>query len=713
MTGQLLPEHVKLLAAGAIPAEVALAAGAYSVTRPDGLSDGLRWDGPGIVFMHHPLDGAPVPQYRPDTPSTDTEGRTRKYLFPKGPVPLNIVPVMVERIPTASTVLLTEGTKQTLCAVAHAPSNVLVVGMSGVYGYSRDGSPNPELGRLVDGRDVVVTLDADSATNPQVHQAGSRLADALEVLGASSVRFLKLPASEKTGLDDFLATVPDPAAVLGRLMAKAGKLGRKPKATVTEGDEDRFFDRNGLRVTDLVAAVRETGDFAVSPDGAVWGYSNGVYVDCEPITTAVASLLGNRYRDAWLRNATTVLVDELRRDGAVLGDNDPPGLVNVRTGMLRIATGELEPHDPAHLSRCQLPIDWDPTATCPTFDTWLTDRCGTQADDFLEAAGLMLCPWIGQRRVVFLFGPARSGKSTLLRMLEALVGRHRSAVTLHDLSTNRFASASLYGAMLNVAGDLSDHHVDDLSTFKLVTGDDAVSGERKFRDAFVFHNTALFVFSANQPPTVSETSRAYLARVRPFLFPYTLEGAEDQAIEARLLAELPGVLVRLVEGARRWLDRGGYGIGDQLVADEFAQASDVAAQFATQVLAAHPGGFVSGSDVFGAYTDWAAQNGRGRLGRTKFLARAENTLGSRQRAHGLSTGPTGWRDWTILPASEWVDPHPVARVARVPFTSPREGIEKENDGGSPSNGEVGPTRATRATPEPAPDDPDEIIELSF
>lgn len=709
----LLPEHVEYLKAAGIPGEVAEAAGCYSVSSADGMPNGIAYAGPGLVFHHHPLTGAPVPQYRPDEPRGDGP----KYVFPAGNVPLNLVPAMAARNSTAETVLIVEGTKQTLAAVAHAGSDVVVVGVAGCWGWSRGGLANPELEQMgIEGRSVVVAFDADVAKNLKVWEAADRLAAHLVLLGAKTVSFVAIPASGTVGLDDYLADKQNPAAVLARLVDNAGKLPRQPTRR-TDGDGLQFFDRGRLRVVDLVTAIRKSRHFAVAPDGSIWRYADGVYVDDDPVVSAVRDLIGNRFQPQHVSNVKMVLADDLRRDGAVLSDTATPGLINVTNGMLRVATGELEPHDPAHLSRIQLPLAWDPTATCPLFDIWLTDRCGNQAEDLLEATGLMLCPWIGQRRVVFLFGPTRSGKSSLLRVLEALAGLHKSAVTLHQLSTNRFATASLYGALLNVAGDLSDRHIDDLSLFKQLTGDDLVSGERKFRDSFTFRNRSLFVFSANQPPTVSETSRGYLARVRPFLFPRTVEGHEDPTIDLRLAAELPGIFVQLVKGAQRWLARGGYAPGDPMVADEFAQQSDVAALFASQVVTAHPGGFTSGATMFTAYQTWADANGRGKLGRNKFLARIESTLGPRERALGDRNGPTGWRNVRVLGSERWVDADPLARFAFFPTTSLHGEVDEDEDRGAvdAKQEEVAPERANRARPDSAPVTvpADDQIELDF
>jgi putative DNA primase/helicase len=90
----------------------------------------------------------------------------------------------------------------------------------------------------------------------------------------------------------------------------------------------------------------------------------------------------------------------------------------------------------------------------------------------------MLDPTITPTKAVFLFGAARSGKSTYLRLLQEIAGpENYSAVTLHQLSDDRFAAANLYGKMLNVAADLPASHVEDLSTFKMMTGRRPCSGK--------------------------------------------------------------------------------------------------------------------------------------------------------------------------------------------------------------------------------------------
>lgn len=749
-TAHLDAAHAALLEASAVDVQVATEAGVRSVMSPDRLPDELSsWRthpriAPGILFPTTGPDGRTVVQYRPDAAvKLEGEDRPRKYLFAKGaPTVVAVHPRMSVRLATARTILVVEGTKQHLAAVSVAPPDVLVVGIAGCQGWRSAGVPVQDWNHLgIGDSDVVIAFDADIATNRDVWAAGEALGEHLDLLGAATVSFLTAPTGAKAGLDDYLASVAPGrrTATLAALIERAGTLPKQPKAKKSRtatSDEDRFFDANGLRAVDLVTEVAGSGHHALAPDASIWTYDerSGIYVD-DPhaLVQSTRDLLGNRYRGLHHRTVLELLAAELARTGSRLPDVPIGRLVPLVNGMLDVTTGELHPHDPKHLAFARLAVEWVPDAVCPTFDRWLAERCGNQADDLLEAVALLLTPWAGQRKAVFLIGPTRSGKGTFMRVIEALIPpAHRSAETLHSLSTNRFAAAQLHGRILNAAGDLSDHHIDDLAMFKTLTGDDTVSVERKFRDSFTFRNTALFVFNANTPPTVAETSRAYLARVRPYLFPRSYEGHEDPSVEADLLAELPGILVRLVEAAQRWLERGGYTVVNPIVADLFSRASDPVAMFVAEVLEPDGDGFVSTADLHDAYKTWTAANGRATLGRNKLLSRADNVLGPRERARTDGTGPQGWRSWRVLPEPQWVagdSSYAMLEEAVLPTSatsanfSPTSPHERNHRGEAqkgviPREGEIGQKLAEVAeAPEPpeqaTSSDPDDLIEMVF
>lgn len=669
--GSLTSEHEKMLIAAAISVEVAEAAGVRSAVTVEDVPEPFRWckAAPGIVFPWRSPSGALLEQYRPDTPVMNGDGRARKYLFPKDSTPvLNVHPAMVDRLASTCPVVVVEGTKQYLAAVTAAiGTEHAVVGISGCWGWSSGGAPIADMAAISwVGRDVVIIFDADVATNCSVHQAAGRLADELELRGAASVKHAALPGGDNQGLDDVLAgraVDGSTTVVFERLVAKAGRLPKKPKPPVEAGNP--YFGPEGLMVAKLVTEVRARLHLAVDPGERLMVYDAGRYTDGRAAVRAtIGELLGDMYRAMHERSAVELLVAHLVMAGRVIEASSNTSLVNVANGMLDPFTGELHPHGPEHLSTVQLTVAWDPDATCPTFNAWLDEVTAGRCDDLLEAVALMLdLRGMRQRKAVFLHGPTRSGKSTSIRLFEALVGNEaRSAVTLHDLAGNRFAAADLFGKVLNTANELSAAHVDDLATFKAVTGDDPVRAERKYGQPFTFRNRALFIFAANEIPTVGEVSGAYLARIRPFRFPYSYEGREDPTIEAQMLTELPGILVRLVEALRRFEARGGY-LDDDASRDalaDFARQSDRVRLFLHETTIRGEDCFIARTTLFETFERWCTVNHRRPVGRHRFF---EHVATAGYRA-AKRRGDRGFVGLDTLPESDWGGPDPAEPAPR-------------------------------------------------
>jgi hypothetical protein len=161
---------------------------------------------PALLFPWTSPDGRIMYQARPDNPTVDQKsGKPRKYVFGRGEEP---VLWAVREVANPRLVVIIEGTKQCLAGASYAPSDVSVYGIAGCRMWQLDGAPISDL-YVADGREVVVILDADAADNPDVYEAGTGLADALAMEGATKVTFGRLPGgASKSGLDDILASRP-------------------------------------------------------------------------------------------------------------------------------------------------------------------------------------------------------------------------------------------------------------------------------------------------------------------------------------------------------------------------------------------------------------------------------------------------------------------------------------------------------------------------
>lgn len=650
----LTAEHEAFLAAQGITAEAAGRRGIHSARSVDELPAHLQHHGPAavpaIVFPWVEPGGEVKYQIRPDVPIVlPGEERPAKYLFGPGQHGARLGCFRRWPAPRAEVIraLIVEGTKQAVVAAEYAPDGWDVYGIAGCRNWSEDGVPTPHLAVLA-GCDVVVMLDADAASNAEVFDAGQRLAEALHAEGATSVRFARLPGGRKAGLDDILGARPAHARAgyLARLIeaAKAKPADRKPapRSTFSSPDRgpvsgpDRFFDSSGLLVQDLSEAVRDGHPAALTAERRIALYRDGVYnIDGAGFIGVMAGMLGNRYRPSHRAAVEEFTIGILHTAGLLLPTYVDQAVLNCRNGMLDLATGTLKPHDPVYLSSTQIPVAWDPDATAPRYEEWLDAAVGSQMDDLEEVASTMLDPSRTPPKAVFLFGPSRSGKSTFLRLLQAMAGADNySAVTLHQLAADRFAAANVFGKMLNCAADLSSAHVEDISAFKMMTGEDPTQANRKYGNQFSFINRALFAFSANELPTVGESSRAYVERIKPVAFPHSFAGREDPRVEQGVIGELPGILARWVRAYQRMLARGSYLPTDERVLLEFETRSDRVKQWLheeCQIWPAKPGSLMAEAtprrELARLFNVWAERNGGARMGERKIIDRLLGVAG--------------------------------------------------------------------------------------
>lgn len=656
----------------------------------------------GLLFGWRDVAGSIRWQHRPDTPPVDSKGRPKKYLFVRDGAPRYGIR---SDAGDKATVWVVEGTKQSHAVASYLGAEVTVVGIPGVTAWSGGGEERwnlpGEVIRLCAGRDVFALPDADAGENIAVYEAMEKLKSAIGP-AAKSVLFIPCPGGGSQGVDDYLSvfdTDDERADILRKLPDDAyhkpakkrppARLRRDEKqqareeqaaaraesidtvmeafgegrAATDESGARRVSDGSvwmrdggGLAVADLGSAILESPTpVATTPSGVVSVYvRKGVYVVTERALTSVsAGVLGNHFTPS---NSSTLgqwLDATCDQEGRVLpvGQTGKP-FINFRNGMLNIDSLELHPHDPKYMSTRQVPCDWNPEAEAPTYVEWLTDRVGEKQVPVVEEA---ISQFLDESRTptkgLFLFGPSRSGKSTMLAIAEAMVGDPElvAALSLQQLGKDHFASAELYGKALNIAADLPKAHIEDLSVFKMALGEDPITANRKYGRMFTFKNTAMFAMSANTVPTVSEESSAYLNRIVPVSFPKTYQGKEDPTVKDAILSELAGIAVRWVLARRahrarryRWLQP------HPAVAAAFGQSSDRVARFVSDCCivggqqSTRPGregtdfggagGWRTGivaplSDCHEAFKSWCHDESSRSMGRSTFRNRLEVQTG--------------------------------------------------------------------------------------
>ena len=223
-------------------------------------------------------------------------------------------------------------------------------------------------------------------------------------------------------------------------------------------------------------------------------------------------------------------------------------------------TGKLLPHSPDYLSTVQLPVVYDKKAQCPAFEKFLKqvlppdcyEPTGDSPGFIWELIGYLMYSGNPLHIGILLRGIGRNGKGTLIRVFKALVGEHNtSAVGLHDLTENRFRTATLYGMLANLAGDLDSKWINNTAAFKAITGGDTVQAETKYGKPFDFTPWALPIYSANKPFGSADSSEGWHARWVVVPFPNSFLGCEDRTLDAKLTDRRRAAAASWRAGSRR------------------------------------------------------------------------------------------------------------------------------------------------------------------
>ena len=664
-------------------------------------------------------------QLNPDTPPIDENGRPMKYLFRKGCGGLvGVLPGSESTVLDADVpLLIVEGTYQgraVATALEGSSNPFAVVQVSGCDGWMTGGAPSPEFGHIpLRGREVFFLPDADVKTNRGVYDAARYLREnLLDEYLARDVRIIHLPGRGNDGADDVLsrhAQDHNQEMVLlwiEKARGKDGQLSAKPPRKPRRNSG--FFTEQGqFQPVDFWRYLEQKHHLALNGDKAIALYEGGVYKnsDSRRWNRAVEEALGNDFVPQYLNTVNEIAHSSLKVSGKEVPTFLAEPLLNVANGLVNLRTGKLQEHSPEVVTTTQLPIEWDPAAKCPTWEALIESALPGQIERLEDVMSQALDWTRAPVKILLLYGASRAGKGLILRVLEQIMGRgNYSAVTLHQLSDDRFMVAELYGKRANIAGELKPEEVRDISAVKMLTGEDPIQANKKYGATFTFYSYAFLAFSCNKLPPINETTKAFTSRVAPFHFTVGHDGREDLTLAAKLRAELPGILVRLVKAWQRREERGGFLPVDAATALHFGQNIDHVARFLAERTAPVEKltDGLKRPELFQLWQQWCAEENLTLAART-----SRNTFFEKVRNQGVRDGKDArgtFRWWVKASDNELEDGNPSTIHGNSPNGNgnttngntagngtpkpPRNGKETAVNGNGSGKTAVGKTKAT-------------------
>lgn len=313
----------------------------------------------------------------------------------------------------------------------------------------------------------------------------------------------------------------------------------------------------------------------------------------------------------------------------LLKDN---GMVNFNNCVFDLASGGLFAHDKSY--KFPYVIDCDFTGDVvetPIWDQFINlVTCNRQhmalaIEEFIGYA-ISGCSYNKFNKMLILDGEGSNGKSTLIRIIQGLVGiKNTSSTSLTSITQERFSGHSLVNKLINFCSEEPKESFSSTGVIKKLTGGDSIMVEEKHKGAFQYENNAKFVISYNKMPFFPDDSSGMKRRI--LLIPCQ----QDFDVNPELKMDKPdyyivkderaGVIAKCLRAYRAVVDRGHFtevveGV-DRL--NQMIVESNPVLSFIAEELSIDPNGSIGLDEIYDLFL--ASQGGYSKITKRNFLKR--------------------------------------------------------------------------------------------
>lgn len=198
------------------------------------------------------------------------------------------------------------------------------------------------------------------------------------------------------------------------------------------------------------------------------------------------------------------------------------GMIPVSNGVVaRKPVIHLLPNSPAWGCTYRLPVEFIEDADTKKVEDFLKAIVDEKDVPLLiQSVAQALSHNDNYQNSYLLDGSGANGKSTFLDLVLLTIGNdNTTSISLQELTEDKFKAAELLGKLMNIYADLPKNTIKSAGKFKMLTGGDQITVERKYAHPFSFVNKAVFIFSANELPAVDDESFAFWRRWTLIQFP--------------------------------------------------------------------------------------------------------------------------------------------------------------------------------------------------
>lgn len=292
-------------------------------------------------------------------------------------------------------------------------------------------------------------------------------------------------------------------------------------------------------------------------------------------------------------------------------------LLNTPTGIFDLREGVLRPHDPEAYITKIAHVEYDPTATCPTWERFLDEIFGGDTDliNYVQrAVGYSMTASTVEQCVFFLHGSGSNGKSTFLSIVREMMGDYTVNIQPETIMVKNSPGgansdiARLKSARLVTTVEPNEGARLNEGLLKQLSGEDPVTARRLYGDEFEFIPQFKLWMATNHRPLIRGTDDGIWRRIK--MIPFTVQipdEKKDKHLAGKLRRELPGIFNWAIDGCRKYQESGlqePRSVRGSTM--EYRKDMDAIQQFIDECC--EQSGECPAVSLYSAYSDWAKRN---------------------------------------------------------------------------------------------------------
>jgi len=327
-------------------------------------------------------------------------------------------------------------------------------------------------------------------------------------------------------------------------------------------------------------------------------------------------------------------------------DKDP-WLLNVENGTLELRSGTFREHQRSDMLTHMSRIEYNPIATCPTWDACLAQwQPQENIREFLRrGVGYSLTGNTREQKLFYLYGSGSNGKSVFLEACQFILGgywlKSKSDSFMRQMNKNASGAqpdlVPLIGKRFVTTSEVAQSERLNEALVKDLTGGDTFAVRDLYRGMVNFTPQCKIWFYGNHKPRISSDDGGIWRRFLLVNFGVIIpEDQRDPELLNKLRAEASGILNWALAGLREWM-KGGLKTPDEInrATAEYRQAEDVIGRFIDDALIISPMNSLTGQQMYQSYTTWCKANGEFAKRQNEFSEAMKNRGFNKQR---VSTG---------------------------------------------------------------------------